>query len=629
MKIRNVVGVACAAVTIGAGAIVASPGIALAHHPVLSQTVTRPCGANTQWSGTVTAKSDADYNKNWQSKIKVGSGSYSAYSAYTDDQVPYGPIAVGPFAANTPSVTVWVTSHWKNKNDNGGQVTEERSIELKRPKTTECPSTPTTGTWTPVDGTCANPQGTLTVTTEYGAVYNGSEAGDYNPNDSVSGSFSASQGYAFQGNPGPFSHTFVVTDAPCEVPNNPQVTVTAICGSWQIVLSNVVDGVDPWETVAPAVLNYTVGGEQRTLTANLGETVSDSGTVPEDEGDVTLVVDGTTYVAGSDCEANEILPPVLKAFYDCVSKTSSYTLDPIESANWTAGNVTLTDNTYSVTITPNEGFTFGAGANPDGTLTLTATFQVSTACEHTVAKPTTTPPTCSASGAVVLPPSDFYSWVTNADGTYTAVAKQGVRLTGTTTFGPFDLAKLTGEQCVVPTIDVAAFSPVCQADTPFISYNIEVSGTPNTTATLTFFDLDGKQVAKHAGVPLSGKVIYPGASIDPPDWPGWKLNSNGLWDVDPSDTRLRDGLTVHVEVNPTAEAEVSYPPATEICADPENEQSGPPTTTEPPTTTAPPTTVQVVQLPATGGSSKLAGLGALFLLAGGGLILLVRRPRSV
>jgi LPXTG-motif cell wall-anchored protein len=619
MTLRNVLGVAFATVTIGAGVLVATPGVVLAHHPVLSMTVSRPCGADSQWSGTVTATSDADYNKNWQNKIKVGSASYSAYSSYTDDQVPYGPIAVGPFAANVPSVTVFVTSHWKNKSDEGGQITEERNITLYRPTATQCPATPTAGTWTPVNGTCTNPQGNLSMTSQTGAVYTGSPAGSYAPGASVNGSFTAAPGYVFQGNGGPFQHTFAVTDAPCQVPNNPKVTVTAVCGSWQIVLSNVVEGVDPWETVAPAILNYTVGGEARTLTAELGATVSDSGTVPEDDAGVTLVVNQATYVAGSDCVPNEILPPVLSAFYDCVSQTSSYTLEPAGDQNWTAGDVTLAGNTYSVTITPHEGFTFGDGANEDGTVTLTASFQVSTACEHTVAAPQSTPPTCTAPGAVSLPASEFYTWVTNQDGTYTAMANSGVRLMGSTTFGPFELAQLTGEQCVVPTIDLAAFSPVCQADTPYIQYEIKVSGTTAADATLTFFDLDGKQVAQYVDVAMSGRVVYPGASSTPPDWPGWKLNANGLWDIDPADSRLRDGLTVMVEVNPTATAQVAYPPATAACADPVQAES-----------LATNTTVQIVQLPATGGgSNKLAALGTVLVLGGGALMFLVRRPRSL
>jgi LPXTG-motif cell wall-anchored protein len=192
-------------------------------------------------------------------------------------------------------------------------------------------------------------------------------------------------------------------------------------------------------------------------------------------------------------------------------------------------------------------------------------------------------------------------------------------LIGTTTFGPFAIAQLTGEQCLVPAIDVAAFSPVCQADTPYIDYEVRVSGTTASLATLTFVDLDGKQVAQHVDVPLKGRVIYPGASVTPPDWPGWKLNSAGLWEKDPTDARLRDGLSVIVQVNPTATANVSYAPATAPCSDPDQVESQ-----------APPTTVQLVQLPATGsGSGTVAVIGTLLLLAGGALILVVRRPRPV
>ncbi len=71
---------------------------------------------------------------------------------------------------------------------------------------------------------------------------------------------------------------------------------------------------------------------------------------------------------------------------------------------------------------------------------------------------------------------------------------------------------------------------------------------------------------------LKGRVVFPGAEVDAQgnaiDWPGWKFE-NGLWVTDPSDARLREGLKVVVEVNPTAEGTVSYPPATAPCADPQ------------------------------------------------------------
>ena len=68
------------------------------------------------------------------------------------------------------------------------------------------------------------------------------------------------------------------------------------------------------------------------------------------------------------------------------------------------------------------------------------------------------------------------------------------------------------------------------------------------------------------------RFVYPGASVDaagnPPDWPGWVFDGDE-WVVDPTDAFLRDGLTVVVEVNPTASDTVCYPPATPSCtADP-------------------------------------------------------------
>ena len=60
--------------------------------------------------------------------------------------------------------------------------------------------------------------------------------------------------------------------------------------------------------------------------------------------------------------------------------------------------------------------------------------------------PTFNPPTCSARGSVVAPATDFYTWAitgTTDVPIYTAVARAGVTLTGTTIFtAPFSLAQL-------------------------------------------------------------------------------------------------------------------------------------------------------------------------------------------
>ena len=127
-------------------------------------------------------------------------------------------------------------------------------------------------------------------------------------------------------------------------------------------------------------------------------------------------------------------------------------------------------------------------------------------------------------------------------------------------------------------------------------------------ATVTFIDLDGNAVETQTATYQAGatvRFVYPGASVDaagnPVDWPGWVFDGDE-WVTDPSDSHLRDGLTVVVEVNPTATATVSYPPATAACANP-------PTVVDPPTPQG--------QLPQTGSSTGVLAIIASALLAAG------------
>ena len=116
---------------------------------------------------------------------------------------------------------------------------------------------------------------------------------------------------------------------------------------------------------------------------------------------------------------------------------------------------------------------------------------------------------------------------------------------------------------------------MCLRDAPYIEVTFgnqpQFNGRP---ATVTFIDLDGNAVGTETATYQAGttvRFVYPGASVDaagnPVDWPGWMFDGDE-WVVDPSDARLRDGLTVVIEVNPTATATVSYPPATAACANP-------------------------------------------------------------
>ncbi len=176
-----------------------------------------------------------------------------------------------------------------------------------------------------------------------------------------------------------------------------------------------------------------------------------------------------------------------------------------------------------------------------------------------------------------------------------------------------------------PSLQFDFLGPVCEGNFPFINY--AVSGDVDIErdgATIVISDVNGNVVQTLVGQPLSGRVIWPGASVDPPDWPGWVLE-DGVWVEDPTDDVLREDLTVTVSVNPEASDTVAYPPATSACADPPD---GTPTTPAP--TTAPPTTTRTPTptLPVTGGGGTTTNgllLGVLLLSAGGSIFLAVRR----
>lgn len=177
--------------------------------------------------------------------------------------------------------------------------------------------------------------------------------------------------------------------------------------------------------------------------------------------------------------------------------------------------------------------------------------------------------------------------VTTTTSTTTTTTTTTIPDTTTTTTTPDSTTTTTPDSTstttTIPgTLSVAAFAPVCVRDAPFIDVTFgnqpEFNGH---TATVTFIDLDGNVVATHTATYQAGttlRFIYPGAVVDangnPIDWPGWVFDGDE-WVPDPTDDRLRDGLTVVVEVNPTATGTVEYPPATPACnANPPTSSTG-------------------------------------------------------
>ncbi|RXZ51069.1 DUF11 domain-containing protein [Agromyces fucosus] len=116
-----------------------------------------------------------------------------------------------------------------------------------------------------------------------------------------------------------------------------------------------------------------------------------------------------------------------------------------------------------------------------------------------------------------------------------------------------------------------------------------------------------------SGDTISGQQLWPGAEVDaegnPTDWPGWTLQADGTWVLDPSAPfyDLRSEAVVEIRINPSNDAIAVYPPPTPNCnaAPPQNPPSSTPAGGSPTAL-------------AESGSDALAMLpaGALLLLAG-------------
>ena len=141
------------------------------------------------------------------------------------------------------------------------------------------------------------------------------------------------------------------------------------------------------------------------------------------------------------------------------------------------------------------------------------------------------------------------------------------------------------QNCTPPTLQGTAFASQCVDDVPWINYDVKLVdpfnlSTDDGTATFTF-TAPGSSETFVKVVPIgSGKFLWPGASAtDNGDgtftatgWPGWELDGTTWKSVgDANYGWTRNGVNVHIEVNPQMDVTLSYPPPTALCV------AGPPT----------------------------------------------------
>lgn len=184
---------------------------------------------------------------------------------------------------------------------------------------------------------------------------------------------------------------------------------------------------------------------------------------------------------------------------------------------------------------------------------------------------------------------------------------------------------------LVPDDEACALVPgeigaVCQGDVPYLGYEVAlpegVTVDSATPLTITFLHPNGGEDYVVTDQPLSGTLLWPGASAEEPkQWPGFVRNEDGSYtETDGNYAWTRDGAEVLFEVNPSYSTVVEYPPATSACANPP----------------VAPVAVEDVAGPAEPSGPALAATGATVagaaafaaLLVGGGAVVLWLRRRA-
>ena len=156
-------------------------------------------------------------------------------------------------------------------------------------------------------------------------------------------------------------------------------------------------------------------------------------------------------------------------------------------------------------------------------------------------------------------------------GTTTSTTTTLPEETTTTTTIPGSTSTLTIPPSPPTTLGAGEITAVCVSDIPFLSYEILDFPEGTLLSEIRFNNPTGGPDVVYVDQPLSGQVLWPGASDIPPfDWPGWEL-VNGVWvEADDGFLWARETVSITFTINPSVTISVDYPPASSICANPSN-----------------------------------------------------------
>lgn len=206
---------------------------------------------------------------------------------------------------------------------------------------------------------------------------------------------------------------------------------------------------------------------------------------------------------------------------------------------------------------------------------------------------------CATPGSYIVPSVLGVAWTIAgepvAPGTYAVTDPSTLTLRATATSGyvlylngqlgttrDFTLTFTEPGPCAEPTFDGRTSTAAeCDNDTPWIDYSVIVNDPDGqlsgTRATLTFVhptDPTQNYVVElgdvTAGQALAGRILWPGASVDPvtnepTGWPGWEFVDGKWLPTDGNFAWTRSLTEVTLSVNPSMQIAIAYPPATPEC----------------------------------------------------------------
>jgi hypothetical protein len=247
----------------------------------------------------------------------------------------------------------------------------------------------------------------------------------------------------------------------------------------------------------------------------------------------------------------------------------------------------------------------------------------------------TSQPVCGDTTVTTTTTTTSYHWEFQAEQSEREGAGTWVKVTDepvvTTSSRPITNEEIDALDCpLVPGKIVAQ----CVGNIPYLTWNLDLPAgfTTNEKNPVTITFHKGTNTYTLPGTyPLDGKTLWPGANVNPAQWPGWTLDGTQPTNDPARFGWTRDNAQVTFEVNPGYTTTVAYPAATSTCANPPVPTTPTPTPTKPHTApTAPNTTPPVVpaHLASTGAQTGFyAVLAGILALAGTALVAGAYRAR--